>query len=84
MGEVRKPDTVVRVRRKGSATKFELFSALQFPTEEFDNSDGDPVILNQRGRYYRVRIDGVWVPLGSKRLYTQTQCHELIRGVMFE
>lgn len=84
MGEVRKPDTVVRVRKYGNATKIELFSALQFATEEFDNCDGEPVILNQRGRYYRVRIDGVWIPLGLKRLYTQSQVHELIKGAMFE
>lgn len=83
MGEVRKPDTVVRVRRKGGATKIELFSALQFATEEFDNLDGEPVILNQRSRYYRVRVDGVWIPLGIRRLFTQTQCHELIKGAMF-
>jgi hypothetical protein len=84
MGEARKPETVILLRRNGNATKVELFSALQFPTEKFENNDGEPVILNQRNHYYRVRIDGVWVPLGIRRLYTQTQCHDLIKGAMFE
>ena len=85
MGEARKADSVVWVRRSnGSSVKIELFLSLQFPTEAFDNTLGEEVLLNQRGKYFRVRIDGIWQPLGLKRLFTKTQCNDLIKQAVFE
>jgi hypothetical protein len=85
MGEARKADSVVWIRRSnGNSMKVELFRGLQFPTEKFDNSLGEEVLLNQRRKYFRVRIDGVWFPSGFKRLFTKTQCSDLIIEAVFE
>jgi hypothetical protein len=84
MGDTRKPETVLWVRHgSGVSTKVELFSGLQFATEEFDTPTGEPIALNQRKRYYRIRIDGVWYPQGFKRLFNTTQCGELIKEAVF-
>ena len=85
MGEVRKADIVVGVRRiDGHTRKIELFSSKQFPLKEFDNTSGEEIILNQRYKYFRVRIDGVWYPVGVKRFLSKTECDELIKGAVFE
>ena len=85
MGEARKADSVVWVRRNnGNSMKIELFNGLQFPTYAFDNTLGEEILLNQRARYYRVRIDGVWQPRGYKRLFTKAQCNDLIKEAVFE
>lgn len=85
MGEARKADSVVWVRRSsGRSMKIELFLGLQFPTEGFDNSSGEEILLNQRARYFRVRVNGVWFPIGIKRLYTKAQCNNLIKEAVFE
>lgn len=85
MADARKADSVVWVRRRnGASTKIELFFAKQFPVEDFDNTQGERILQHQRGRYLRVRIDGVWFPNGFKRLFTKTQCHELIKEAVFD
>jgi hypothetical protein len=85
MGEVRKADIVVGVRRNdGHTRKVELFSSRQFPVKEFKNTSGEEIILNQRGWYFRVRIDGVWFPVGVKLFLAKTECDELIKQAVFE
>lgn len=85
MGESRKADIVVRVeRRDGVPRKVELFVSHQFPTGEFINTRGEVILYNQRYRYFRVRIDGVWHPGGVRLLYSKAQCWALIKGEIFD
>jgi hypothetical protein len=85
MGDTRKADSVVWVRHSnGQSKKIELFLSRQFQTEKFDNTLGEAITPNQRGQYFRVRIDGVWFPSGIKRFLTKTQCGDLIKEAVFE
>lgn len=85
MGESRRADKVVWVeRREGVARKIELFVSHQFPTEEFNNTRGETILFNQRYRYFRVRVDGVWHPRGGRLLYSKAQCWALIKGEVFD
>lgn len=84
MADKRKPDTVLLVRHGDSTMKVELFHGKGFPARDFVNDAGDPIPLINLGHFYRLRVDGVWFPQGTRRMYSQNQCVELIKKAVFE
>ena len=68
MGEKRKPEYVILLRKQGNkeAHKLEIFKAKIFNGETFRN--------RQR---FRVRFNGKWFPKGEKEYFNLTQIKEL-------
>lgn len=86
MSERRKATTVLWIRHeKQLGTKVELFAGEMFERLElFRDKDGEPITANNRGHYFRLRVDGLWYPAGRRVLFTKNQCMALIKGELFQ
>lgn len=85
MSEKRKPVSVLWVRRgRGKSVKIEFFRGEEFPLEEFEDRQGQPIPTNNLKHFYRLRVGGVWFPRGRKRLYSKNQGFELVKERIFD
>lgn len=86
MADKRKPEAVVLLRRGPAPTvKVEVFSARQFPAlGRFTDRHGRPINPDRAGDFYRLRVNGAWLPLGRRTLYTKNQISALIRNEVFQ
>jgi len=76
MGENRKPEIVMLLRKQGNATqKVELFDTSLF-------SDSPVKHGACRGRY-RIRVNGSWVPKGERAYYTMYEFRDMLWRSLF-
>lgn len=73
MGEKRKPDYVLLLRKEGNmkTDKVEMFVNYKFGYKSY-SAHGN------QGQKYRLRFNGKWFPEGERKFFTKTQIKEMV------
>ena len=71
----------VAVRKKGGVNhKYEIFKGQLFPFERFTGLLGEE--LGPEDALFRLRKDGVWMPLNMKVMYTREEIYAIFEEIL--